>query len=234
MYRLNRLRRNVLITVDEVLFHAPTKQQIEPRMIESSIIVAEERFIRPELGWDLYNAIAAEKNKALLTQAEVDAANLLLPATTNPPTVIGDSLNALEQFTTSRYKDLWYQHLWKIVSEAVIVCALPEGFVQLGVEGAFHNSPPAGLMVTSGQVTPLASSMKWAVDKKVLDRLSPLFESMHAYICNYKQDFGTLYTKPCKECLPQDGIKNAGIALGIYDDDEPDDCCGAGWFKRSE
>lgn len=237
MYRVNRFKRPVLITTDEVVFHAPTKQKIEPRLIESSIIVAEERFIRPELGWDLYEDICNLKNKLLVTDADVADAVTKIP-NADPVIVKGDMINALELFDAAgtkgtRYKDMWYKHLWKIVAEAVLVCALPEGFVQFGAEGSFHNSPPAGLMVTSGQVTPLASSMKWAVDKKVQDRLSPLLDSMHAYICNYKTDYGNLYTRPCPDCNKPQGVKNSGIALDIYDDEDDERCCGDGWFKKS-
>src|SRR5947207_928971 len=62
MYRLNPLKRNVLITTDEVIFHAPTKQTLDPRTIEQHIIVAEERFIRPALGYDFYQALVVAKN----------------------------------------------------------------------------------------------------------------------------------------------------------------------------
>jgi hypothetical protein len=54
--------RNVLITTDEVIFHAPTKQTLDPRTIQNSIIIAEERFIVPAIDYPLYYELASTKN----------------------------------------------------------------------------------------------------------------------------------------------------------------------------
>lgn len=217
--------RNVLITAQEVLFHAPTKQAVDMRPIEQSIIVAEERFIRPKLGYDLYESLCAEKNKVVV---EADLAELKTK-TGNPELKVGDLVNSFE-FLSAPRQELWKQHLWKIVAECVMISAYPEGFVQFGAEGAFHNSPPAGLMVTSGLITPLLSSMKWAIDKKVNERLEPLLESMHLYICRNLSSFGN-YIKACPDCNGNTGKSyTGGIALGLYDDDEDGRCCDdAGW-----
>lgn len=219
MYKLNKLERGVLITVDEVLFHAPTKHQLDARMIESSIIVAEERFIRVELGSAMYDYIVDHKN-VTVTAGNIAALETASGLDLNE----GDVLNAVEQLNPS-YQALWKNHLWKIVAECVIISAYPEGFVQLGSEGTVHNSPPAGLMVTSGQVVPLLSSMKWVIDKKIQDRVSPLFNSMHDYICKNKSANGyDLYQKTCPEidCKGNstERPKFTGIVTGLYDDDE--------------
>lgn len=47
MYSINRLNRPVLITPDEVLFHAATDHSVDARQILQNIIIAEERIIRP-------------------------------------------------------------------------------------------------------------------------------------------------------------------------------------------
>jgi hypothetical protein len=221
MYKVNPLMRNVLITVDEVLFHAPTKQTVDVRMINSSIIIAEERFIVPELGRDLYYDIINAKN-VVATTGNLSALQTLVGA--EPVLVEGDIVNALEQMSTE-YQALWKQHLWKLTAECVLVAAAIEGFVQFGSEGSFHNSPPAGLMVSSGQVTPLLSSMKWTVDKKVKDRIAPLINAMHYWLCKNKADY-TYYKKECPDCPDETKeTKWSGIALGLYDDDEPSSKC---------
>lgn len=226
MHNLNKLMRNTLITYEEVLFHAPTKHAMDIRMVESSIIIAEERFIRPELGFDLYDAILSYKNKIVADENEIALLQPLLPAGTM--LAVGDLVNAFE-FLPPAYLALWKQHLWKLTAECVITSAYPEGFVQLGAEGAFHNSPPAGLMVTSGFVSPLLTSMKWSIDKKVKDRIAPLLQSMHNYFCKNKSDFA-LYKGICAECVDENKqLKYTGVALNIYEEDEEECCKGRGW-----
>lgn len=219
MYTVNRLMRNTLTTPIEALFHAPTKQNVDVRPIESSIIVAEERFIRTELGYDFYEYMVNTKNKTLANSGEVTIAQPLVGAT-DPVLTVGDIVNAFE-YLPQAYQTLWKQHLWKLVSECVIASAFPEAFIQFGAEGAFHTVPPAGLMVTSGLVTPLTSSMKWALDKKILNRISPLLESMHTFICKNKADY-PYYKRECPGgCNGDDeNVKSkwSGFCLDIYRD----------------
>lgn len=220
MYNLNNLMRNVLITAQEVIFHAPTKHTLDPRMIENSIIVAEERFIRAEIGTAMYDDMANAKNvvvtlaNKVMLQAAIGAAPILQ---------VGDIVNAFELMSPS-YQLLWKQHLWKLVAECTLVSAYPEGFAQFGSEGVFHVSPPAGLMVTSGLVSPLLPTVKWTMDKKIQDRVGPLINSLHSYICKNKtSSVYTLYGKTCiTDC---DGTTSApekekwsGFALDVYED----------------
>jgi hypothetical protein len=229
MYRKNNLQRNVLITFDEVIFHAPTQHTIDKRMVEPSIITAEERFIRTEIGFKLYNELVTAKN------VEVTALNIdTLKAQTKIYDLLeGEIVNGFGFMSTAQQK-LWKQQLWKLTAEAVMTSAFPEGFVQMGSGGAFHNNPPAGLMVTSGFVTPLSSSMKWQLDKKILDRISPLIDSLHNYLCINKADFALYDTKKCPECDDTEiKAKFSGISLGMYDEDEDEDCCGPGWLRNT-
>jgi hypothetical protein len=130
------------------------------------------------------------------------------------------------------YQKLWKQYLWKLTAECVIVAAYPEGFVQFGAAGTFHNNPPAGLMVTSGFVTPLLSSIKWAVDKKVRDRIEPLTDGLLNFLCTYKTNYPLWDSSGCPACGEDINDKFAGYALDIYDDEQRDDCCGDGWWKN--
>lgn len=218
MYNLNPLMRNVLITQQEVIFHAPTKQTLDSRMIEQSIIVAEERWIREELGSEFYEDLISKKN-LIITSGNLAAQQVLVGP--KPTLKAGDIVNAFEYLNTD-YQNLWKMYLWKIVAECVLVSAFPEGYVQMGSQGVFHTVPPAGLQVTSGEVTPLLSSVKWMMDKKIQDRVSPLLNSMHIYLCKNKTTF-TLYKKDCADCIKDEEnvkVKNAGLALGIYDDSD--------------
>lgn len=222
-YNKNNLMRNVLITANEVMFHAPTKHTLDQRMIEQSIIIAEERWIRPELGSALYDAMVNTKNVevTLVNQA---ALQVLIGA--EPVLAVGDIVNSYKTMS-SAYQALWKQYLWKLIAECVIASAYPEAFVQFTSEGINHTSPPAGLMVTSGSVVPLISSSKWVLDKKVQDRIGPMISAMHSYICRYKTDY-TLYIGTCPDCEDENPkSKWSGLALGLYDDiDNPSsNCC---------
>lgn len=216
MYALNELQRNVLITVPEIMFHAPTKHTLDQRMIEQSIIIAEERFIRPEIGSAMYDDIVDQKN-VLVTSGNLAA----LETASELDLTEGQVINALEQLNPS-YQSLWKQYLWKIVAECVLISAYPEGFAQFGSAGVVHTSPPAGLMVTSGEVVPLLQTVKWALDKKIQDRVAPLINSMNDYICNNKANY-TLYGKTCPEVncngTKEEKSKWVGIvSTGMYDD----------------
>ena len=212
--------RNVLITPQEVVFHAPTKHTLDLRMIEQSIIVAEERFIRPELGYAMYDYMATNKN-VIVTSGNIAALQLAMVDST--PIKEGDIVNAFEQLNPS-YQALWKQHLWKIIAECVLTSAYPEGFVQFSSEGVFHTSPPAGLMVTSGLVAPLLPTVRWVMDKKIQDRIAPLMDSMHNYICKNKVESGfDSYGKTCVEncngTADEKKPKWAGLSLDLYDDE---------------
>lgn len=231
MYNLNTLMRNVLITQEEVLFHAQTKHTIDPRMIESNIIIAEERFIRPELGFNMYDDMVDAKNNTV-TIANKAALQALI-TTEEYQLKDGDVVNAFE-FLSVPYQKLWKQHLWKIVAECVMVVSFPEGYIQFGSEGTMHTVPPAGLMVTSGFVTPELRSMKWMLDKKVQDRIAPLIQGMHNFICKFKTDY-VKYIKecPCDKEVEGKQLKKTDLVLSIYDDcDDDGRSCECGIRRR--
>lgn len=233
MYRLNELKRNVLITPDEVIFHAPTAHTLDPRQIENSIIVAEEWAVRPMLGYDYYEALTASKN-LVITSGNLAAQQALFNASqatgaTAHTLVEGEVVNAYEYLSTDN-KKLWTEHLWKFIAEAVLMVAFPEGFVQFQSAGVVHNQPASGPMNSADIVTPDLRSVKWAMDKKMMMRLDPLREAMHLWLCKQKKADSTKYTlyeKPC-DCNA-DGIaykRKTDFIFGIYDDDDTNtNCC---------
>lgn len=228
MYRINPLMRNVLITADEVIFHAPTKHTLDVRTVTQSIIIAEERIIRPALTDDLYYALIEQKN---LTVTSANRPALELQINDSLPvgseSVVleeGDIVNALE-FLSADNLSLWKQHLWKLTAECVMLSASPEAYLQFASEGIVHSAPPAGPMNTAAVVSPELRSIKWLMDKKMMDRIDPLTESMHAWLCRNKKQY-PLYQKEC-ECDSK-GVaykRKSDIVLGLYADiDELKNC----------
>lgn len=230
MYKLNELQRSVLITPDEVIFHAPGTHTIDPRMFMQAIIIAEERFIRPALCSDYYDALLADKNRVVTDanrvtlQATIDAA--YTDAKTKPvPLVNGMIVNASE-FLGGDDLDLWTTFLWKLVAECVIFCSMPEAFVQLTSQGAIHKFASNGPLAGGQQVTPELPAMKWAMDKKMMDRIDPLLEAMHRWLCaaqDVDPDVYPLYKTPC-DCNSK-GIaykRKSDIILDIYANNQSD------------
>jgi hypothetical protein len=221
MYNLNNLMRPVLITAPEVVFHAPTKHTLDVRTIEQSIIVAEERLIRPVLGYDFYEALVAQKNVDIISD---NISSIQTLAGSDPIFQAGDIANAFERLSVANQK-LWKMHLWKLVAECVVMLATPEGFVQFSSEGIVHTNPTAGPLTSGNTITPGLQSVKWAMDKKMMDRIDPLTEAMHQWICRNKADY-PLYEREC-DCDAK-GIaykRKTDMILGIYDDDENDCSC---------
>ena len=221
MYRINPLYRNVLITTDEVIFHAPTKHTLDPRTIQQSIIIAEERFIRPALCNAFYEDLIAKKNLEI-TDANKEAQQLLYNNSKQPGAEAynlksDDVLNAME------YLSAEYKTLWKLTAECVMMVSTPEAFVQFSSEGVIHNNPIAGPMTSATITTPELKSVRWIMDKKLMDRIDPLIEAMHVWLCANKNNY-PLYCKEC-EC-DANGVaykRKSDIILSLYDD-EPQNC----------
>lgn len=230
MYRINYLQRNVLITPDEVIFHAPTDHTVDARKIESAIIIAEERFIRPALTYELYEQLVTEKNRTISTANKTETQTTINTSLTRNSEMVqlhvGDTVNAVE-YMFSASQRLWKEHLWKLVAESVMLMAMPDAFVQFGSAGVIHATPPAGPMTTTGMVTPQLAAVKWTMDKKLMDRIDPLTEAMHLFICKNKALYPN-YDRPC-DCDSK-GVaykRKTNFVLGIYDE-EPKRCCN-GW-----
>lgn len=224
MYRLNPLQRNVLITVDEVIFHIHSDHTIDARKIENSIIVAEERLIRPALGYDFYQALIAEKNTVITSGNKAAQQALIDAAQPDPKPIalqIGDIVNAAEKLSAENAL-LWKMHLWKLTAECVALAAYPDSFVQFSSDGVVHKQASAGPMNMGGVVTPDLRSMKWAMDKKMMDRIDPLLESMHLWLCKQQKVDDSLYADYTKHCdCDHNGVaykRKTDIVLGLYDD----------------
>jgi hypothetical protein len=219
MYRINPLQRNVLITTDEVIFHAPTKHTLDPRTIQNAIIIAEERFIRPALGNAMYDELRSIKN-LLVTNDNLAATQAAFGTSTTLKS--GNLVNAAE-YLTGYNSTLWYDILWKLCAEAVMLTAFPEAYIQFGSAGVAHTVAPASPMGGSGEVGPDLRSVKWMMDKKLMDRIDPLVQALEFYICSYKIQFPK-YTKDCPCDDSNSKSRKTNFILGLYDNDENCNC----------
>jgi hypothetical protein len=226
MYNVNLLKQNVLITPAEVIHHAPVDHTFDPRIIMNSIIIAEERFIRPALGNGLYDLMASEKNVL------VDSTNIADLQTHFDDVTLqeGDLVNAYEFLTVENLK-LWKGgNLWKLCAEAVIMLVIPDQYIHTTTSGVVHKAPPASVMSAAQVVAPDLAGVKWLMDKKTMDRIDPLTEAVKNFICRYPTDYPLYTWCPCKDDCASDqgtGGGKSGWVTGIYD--EQDKRCCDGW-----
>lgn len=224
MYRINHLQRNVLITVDEVIFHAPTKHTLDHRIVQQSIIIAEESHVRPAIGNALYYHLLEQKNKVVTAENKEELQQDILSDTGQTAVLKEGTIMNAAEFLSESDLELWRQHLWKLTAECVAFISAPEAFIQLGSEGVVHNVPSGGAMNSGSLETPALGSMKWLMDKKLQNRIDPLISAMHEWICFKKKNY-PLYSVPC-QCDEQDTArgKRSGFVLGVYDEDDKN-CC---------
>lgn len=224
MYRKIPFTRSVLITTDEVIHHSGQNHTLDPRRIQDSIIVAEERFIRQFIGFDFYESLRAIKN-VTVTSGNKTTLETAINATLTTPIalVVGDIVNAREYLTGANLL-LWDEYLWKIIAECVMFLAFPENYTDFTSQGIVHNNPTAVGFDGAKTQTPELSVVKWQMDKKLMERIDPLLESMHQWICYKRKTDSTIYPLYEKECATcGDGIsykRKSDILMDIYGDEE--------------
>lgn len=222
MISKNPLKTKVLITVDEVVFHAPVDNLADGRTILQSIIIAERRFIKPILGATIYQELIDAKNR-LVDASNIDALQDLIDAETGEDReqqtlVEGDLVNS-DTFLDETQLALWQICLHKIVAESVWFAALPVNRSRFTAQGIIHNFPQESIG-SSNSVSVDLRTLKHLMDRGLQDRISPLIDDMHSYMCvtrypNYSRDCG---------CDGTGRAKKTDFILGMYDDDQPCGC----------
>lgn len=232
MYRINYLQRPTLITPDEVLFHAAMDGSVGEREILQNIIVAEERIIAPALCDDFYEELITLKNKELKTQQDVSnyetLINTSLEADSRQPLPtgylkIGMWVNAIEFVTDQNYLALWNRFLWKLTAEAVdMMCVVP-GWLRHTNQGQQKNNPEVIGGSNQGSASGDRRDVQFKLDILMQDRIDPLVERMHQWICKRKDRFAN-YCKQC-DCGDNNGIsvnRKTDWVFNAYD--KKDDC----------
>lgn len=229
MYRLVPFTRSVLITTDEVIHHTGQNHTLDPRRIQDSIIVAEERFIREVLGFDFYESLRTSKNTVVTSGNKATLETAINLTLETPITLtVGDIVNARE-FLTGANLLLWDEFLWKLIAECVMFLAFPENYSDFTSSGIVHNNPTAVGFDGAKTQTPGLKTIQWQMDKKLMERIDPLISRMHQWICKKKAADSSLYLSYTKECLcDEDGVsiqRKSDILLDIYGDNDETGSC---------
>ena len=222
MYRVVNLPRKVLITTDEVVSQGPTDNSVDVRVLLSAIQIAEERFIKPLLGKELYYDFRTKKNTVVDSTNNADLTTAINSANDTTITLKnGEIVNAIEMVDNDWYTQLWNEYLWKLCAECVVYVASPTNYSRFTASGEMINNPKTVTFQGDGRGAASIdrSDMQWKLDKLLMDRIQPLIAAMEEWLCDYKENF-PLYKK-CK-C---DNDENTGISLkgktgwihGIYE-----------------
>ncbi len=218
MIGVNMLKTKVLITTDEVIFHAPMDNNPDIRSILSNIIIAERRFIKPLLGTVIYNQLLDNKN-LLVTSSNKASLEAIVNAgrseDRDPITLhVGDFVNS-DTYLNEQQQDLWVNYLHKIVAECVWFCALPTNRARFTGKGVVKNHPET-ISEKQESVTVDLKDLKHLLDKGLQERITPLIDDLHQYMCSvgypgYPRDCG---------CEKSSTKKMSGVIFGLYDDDD--------------
>ena len=227
MYRINRLTRPTLITVDEVITKAVVEENADIRFLMNSIEVAEERFIAPLLGDNFYEDFINQKNVVvtdanhgtLVTAINTSLASIGANPIAGTDLINGMMVNAIELVTDANYINLWNRFLWKITAECVDYLSTVPSWTRSTAQGQQQNNPKtlAGTIGDSG--TANQKDIAFKMDKALQDRIGPLIDRMKKWMCNpTNQNQIALYDY--SYCFCNDGINangKGGIILGAYD-----------------
>lgn len=231
MYRINYTGRPTLVTPDEVLFHMAADKDVAPRDILQNIIVAEERWIAQAMGDEFYYDFCNAKNVEVTSTNQASLLtdiNASLTAAGKPTIVLADIpigiyVNAIELVTNSNYVELWKWFLWKLCSECVALTTIVPTWLRQTAQGQQKNNPAVIGGNGSGSETGDRKDVQFKIDKYVQDRIDPLLERMHLWLCKRKSSY-SLYTKAC-DC-GDDGVSFKRKTDWVFMDDSTSCGCG--------
>lgn len=223
MYRLNRTNRNVLIIPDEVIFHAAVTNDVGERQILNNIIIAEERFIVEELGFDFYQTIIDKKNVKVTDLNKVDLLTKLKADYAKQNINFQDEdlqegmiVNAIEFIQDEWIVKFWNQYLWKITAECVDFVTTVPSWLQTTAAGQQTNNPRS--ISSTDMASGSRNDVVFKMQDAMAERMGPLSVNMHEWLCRH-QSYFPFYTKFCGGCGENKPYRsgNTGFAFGHYD-----------------
>lgn len=226
MYRLNKTGRNVLITPDEVIFHAPTSGNEGERQVLNNIIVAEERWISDVMGFDFYEKFCDQKNVEVTEENKADLLAKLQQAYADQETEfpdsllkVGDIVNAIEFVEDEWMKKLWKQYLWKITAECVDEMGIVPSWLKTTSSGQQMENPSSIGNFDQKSASGSQRDVKFKIDNAMFERIQPMIERMKQWLCKNKIHFPD-YRSDCLDCRDKEikTVSNIGFAFGHYDD----------------
>lgn len=221
MYRFNRFQRPVMIIADEVVAKMAS-EGFDLRILENSIEVAEEKYIRPLFGYRMYEDFIEQKNVTITTDnraAMLVKINTSLTASGITNIVeadlpVGSVINSIEEVLDENYRDLWFRYLWRICAEAVDAAHTIPTWLRTTNQGQQKHNP-AGFASDGKISTGSRDDIAFKLDRMVQGRIGSLVDGMKEWMSHRKAAFPYYEFPDCS--ILQKGRK-AGFVLGIYDE----------------
>lgn len=215
--------RKLLTSSDEVIALAATDNNVDPRQLMAAIQIAEERFIKPMLCKDFYYDFRDKKNVTVTVLNKSFLESEINDGNTGDSVVleIGDIVNAIENVTNNYYVSLWYEHLWKFCAETVVYIASPTNFSRFTAQGELELKPKVFGTDAQGSSSVDLNTMKWKMDRMMMDRIDPLIGAMDEWLFDNKSYFPLMNCRNWDFVTRPNGVsvkrKTAWIH-NVYDD----------------
>lgn len=157
---------------------APTTARFDVNVIAPQVLSAEERWLLPVLGRDLYDDLVSNQN----------------PLESNYNPAVGATVPKFIAPAPAAYEALWTSYLMRYTAFAVFYEVLPFLAVQVTTKGLYQNDSEFAQNAGIGGVRFLQDNMM-----QKLDNLKPL---LIEYLCNNKADLPLYDSKdcPCNDC----------------------------------
>jgi hypothetical protein len=152
---------------------APTTARFDVNVLAPHVLSAEERFVIPILGKDLYYDLVLKQN----------------PLESNYNPAVGAIVNKFIAPAPAAYEDLWISYLMRYIAYAVYYEVLPFIAVQVSSKGIYQND--SEFAQNSG-----VSGVRFLQDNMMqkIDNLKPLLEE---YLCKNKSNFILFDSRNC-------------------------------------
>lgn len=223
MYKVLKTSSRTLITVDEVIYAAPTMDNVDERFINTSIQIAEARFAKPSLCSDLYYDFRDKKNQVVTTINKSFLESLFPSGTTLNE---GEIVNSIDFVSNTWYVELWNEILWKVIAEAVTYIAEPVNFSRFTSQGEMQNNPKNPLESQQSATVNL-DTIEWKTNKLLQDRIDPLRAVLDEWLFNNRVHFPLANCKNWGVSRTPNGVsmqRKTAWVFGVYDNNQSTKC----------
>lgn len=219
MYIVSNLNRLAIISVDEVIASIPSDMNPSVTHLEKSIVVAEERVLKPAMCFDFYYELRGLKNKIV---TDGNKAELQSKFQTGTTLSVGEVVNAIELVENEKYREWWNEFGVHIAANAVMYMSTPMNWLRTTSAGEVLNSPKTLVLDAKGSTSGDLKDVQWKMNKLFQDWIDPLIAASDEWLCKNKQYFPNYNCKKCADCgcgeSASGNVTRKSAWINLYDD----------------